>query len=219
MIFKWFRHCYNDLNIEKEVVFQMPVSMIPSFLLYCYVTAITPGPANLCSLSAALRYGKGPALRQWRGMFVGFFIDALAAVLINRLLGTVLNRYVSVLSWIGAAYILWMAWHMLRSSGTADAEDGSAPSFRTGLLVQLTNVKVIVFCLTALTSFVLPYTDSFWVLLGVGLFLPFTGPVANLVWLFAGASLQKLFANHRKAVDIVMATALALCAVSLVWPR
>ena len=123
----------------------MPVSISPSFLLYCYVTAITPGPANLCSLSAALRYGKGPALRQWRGMFVGFLIDALAAVLINRLLGTVLNRYVSVLSWIGAAYILWMAWHMLRSSGTTEENDSSAPSFRTGLLVQLTNVKVIVF--------------------------------------------------------------------------
>ncbi|MBS1401467.1 MAG: LysE family transporter [Oscillospiraceae bacterium] len=197
----------------------MPVSVIPSFLLYCYVTAITPGPANLCSLSAALRYGRGPALRQWRGMFVGFLIDALAAVLINRLLGDVLGRYVNILSWVGAAYILWMAWHMLRSSGTAEADDSSAPSFRTGLLVQVTNVKVIVFCLTALASFVLPYTDSFWTLLGVGLFLPFTGPVANLVWLFAGASLQKLFANHRRAVDIVMACALALCAVSLVWPR
>ncbi len=42
----------------------MPVSLIPSFLAYCYIGAITPGPANLCSLSAALRYGKGPALKQ-----------------------------------------------------------------------------------------------------------------------------------------------------------
>lgn len=46
---------------EKKAVFPMPVSVIPSFLLYCYVTAITPGPANLCSLSAALRYGSGAA--------------------------------------------------------------------------------------------------------------------------------------------------------------
>ena len=46
----------------------------------------------------------------------------------------------------------------------------------------------------AMTSFVLPYTRSFWALLAVGLFLPFTGPAANLAWLFAGAALQKLFA-------------------------
>ena len=30
----------------------MPVSLIPAFLFYCYTNGITPGPANLCSLSA-----------------------------------------------------------------------------------------------------------------------------------------------------------------------
>ena len=56
-------------------------------------------------------------------------------------------------------------------------------------------------------------------LLAMGLFLPFTGPMCNLIWLFAGASMQKLFANHRKTVDIVMAVSLALCAVNMVWPH
>ena len=197
----------------------MPSTMIPTFLIYCYVTSITPGPANLCSLAAALRYGRKPALRQWRGIFTGFFIVSMASVLITYLLGTVMNQYVGVLAWIGAAYILWMAWHMLRSS-IGEAEDrADEPCFRTGVLVQLTNVKIMVYCLTAMASFVLPYTDSFWALLAVGVFLPFTGPVANLVWLFAGASMQKLFVNYRKAVDIVMAASLALCAVSLVWPH
>ena len=96
----------------------MPVSLIPSFLIYCYIGAITPGPANLCSLSAALRYGRGPALRQWRGLFVGYAIDSLAAVPVVYLLGTLLNDYVAYLSWVGAAYLLWMAWHMLRSAGS-----------------------------------------------------------------------------------------------------
>lgn len=197
----------------------MPITLLHSFLLYCYLGAITPGPANLCSLSAALRYGKGPALRQWRGLFVGFSIVSLVSVLLTYLLGTVIDQYVGVLSWIGAAYILFLAWHMLRSSGVSAESDPAAPSFLNGLLVQLTNVKIMVFCLVALSSYVLPYTNSFWSLLAVGLFLPFTGPVANLVWLFAGASLQKLFVNHRRVVDIVMAAALALCAVSLVWPH
>ena len=197
----------------------MPVAMIPSFLLYWFVGAITPGPANLCSLSAALRYGKKAALIQWRGMFVGFSVVSLASVAVTWLIGTALSQYVGMLSWVGAAYILWMAWHMLRSSGGKQAEDPARPSFRTGLLVQLTNVKVMVFCLTAISGYMLPYNRSFWALLAVGLFMPFTGPMANLVWLFAGASLQKLFVNHRKAVDLVMALSLAVCAVSLVWPH
>ena len=197
----------------------MPVSLIPSFLVYCYVGAITPGPANLCSLSAALRYGKGPALRQWRGLFVGFSLVSLAAALLSWLLGTALDQYVGLLSWVGAAYLLWMAWHMLRSSGIDPEQDPAAPSFRTGLLVQLTNVKIMIFCFAAQASYVLPYTRSPWVLLAVALFLPFTGPVCNLVWLFAGASLQRFFASYRRIIDIVMAASLALCAVSLVWPH
>lgn len=142
----------------------------------------------------------------------------MLAVLGTYLLGTLLNQYIGMLSFVGAAYILWMAWHILRSSALEAEENVDIPCFRTGLLIQLTNVKVMVFCLTALASFVLPYTDSFFGLLAVGLFLPFTGPLANLVWLFAGASLQKLFANHRRAVDIAMAVSLALCAISLIWP-
>lgn len=197
----------------------MPASMIPAFLIYCYIGAITPGPANLCSLSTALKYGKGPALKQWRGLFCGFFLVSMASVLVTYFLGTVLNDYVRIFSWIGAAYILWMAWHMLRSAGLTVDEGIDAPTFRRGLLVQLTNVKIMIFCLTALASYVLPYSRSFWMLLGVGLFLPFTGPVANLVWLFAGVSMQKLFENHRKATDMVMAVSLAVCAVSLVWPH
>ena len=198
----------------------MPLSLIPAFLVYCFVGGITPGPANLCSLSAALRYGRGPALKQWRGLFVGFLLVSMGAAVVTYFLGALLSGYVGWLAWVGAAYLLWMAWHMLRSAGTATAEsDPAYPSFRNGVLVQLTNVKVIIFCLTALSGYVLPYRQSFLWLLGVGLFLPFTGPTANLVWLFAGVSLQKLFSAHRKAVDVVMAVSLALCAVSLVWPH
>lgn len=197
----------------------MPISLIPSFLLYCFVGGITPGPANLCSLGAALRYGRGPALRQWRGLFCGFCLDAAGAVALTWLLGAALNEYVGMLSWVGAAYLLWMAWHIIRPGGADPDRSPAAPSFRNGLLLNLTNVKVIIFCITALSGYVLPYSRSLWALLPVGLFLPFTGPVCNLVWLFAGASMQKLFEQRRRTVDLVMALSLILCAVSLVWPH
>ena len=60
-----------------------------------------------------------------------------------------------------------------------------------GVLVQLTNVKIMIYCLTAMSGYVLPYSRDFRHLLAVGLFLPFTGPVCNLLWLFPGGSLQK----------------------------
>ena len=205
------------MRCNKKAVFALPASLIPSFLIYCFVATITPGPANLCSLAAALRYGWRAALRQWRGLFTGFFLVSMASVVLTYLMGALLTEYVGYLSWLGAAYLLWMAWNMLRSAGAPLADTNPAyPSFRTGLLIQLTNVKIMVYCIASMSGYVLPYTQEFLPLLAMGLFLPFTGPMCNLIWLFAGASMQKLFANHRKTVDIVMAVSLALCAVNMV---
>ena len=194
----------------------MPVSIIPSFVLYCFVSAITPGPANLCSLASAMKYGRKQALRQWRGIFVGFALVALSASVIVWFLGMMLNQYLRVLTWIGAAYILWLAWHIWRSENTNGADAGDHCNFLTGLFVQLTNAKIIIFCMTALTTYSLPYAGSYWDVLMLSVFLPFTGPVANLLWLFAGASLQKAFEHYRRPISIAMALSLCFCAISIV---
>ena len=194
----------------------MPRSMILPFILYCFVAAITPGPANLCSLASAVKYGRRQALRQWRGLFAGFAAVALASSAAVWFLGAVMNRYLRVLTWIGAAYILYLAWHILRSNGAEDANAGPHCNFLTGLVLQLTNAKIIIFCMTALTTYALPYADSYWDVLKIALILPFTGPVANLLWLFAGAWLQKFFRQYQKPVNVVMALSLCFCAISIV---
>ena len=194
----------------------MPVSMIPSFLLYCFVSAITPGPANLCSLASAMKYGRRQALRQWRGLFTGFAVVALFSSVAVWFLGSFLGRYLRVLTWIGAAYILWLAWHLLRSDAASEAEAGAHCNFVTGLLLQLSNAKIIIFCITALTTYALPYAGNYFDVLKVAVFLPFTGPVANLLWLFAGATLKRFFEHYQRPVNLVMALSLAFCAVSIV---
>ena len=107
----------------------MPSSLIPTFFIYCFVTAITPGPANLCSLASAMTYGRKQALVQWRGIFTGYAIVAFASSLAVWFLGIVVNKYIYVLTWIGAAYILWLAWHILRSSDVSQAKAGKHCNF------------------------------------------------------------------------------------------
>lgn len=192
-----------------------PEQVIP-FLYYVYITAITPGPANLCSLGTAIQYGRKVAMRQWLGLLIGFVIVSTSSALVCYFLGTALNDKVKYLSFIGAAYLVYLAIHMLRSSYTDDPEKVKKPGFVRGLLVQLTNVKVMISCITAISTFILPNTREFWPIFITGLLLPLTGPIANLVWLFTGAALQKFFVNHTKLVNIVMAVSLILCAVSLI---
>ncbi|MCM1321684.1 MAG: LysE family transporter [Bacteroides sp.] len=197
----------------------VPIQILPSFLFYCYITGITPGPANLCSLSAAMQFGKRQAFKQWLGLLAGFFADAMAAVFIAFFLGTILNDYVKFLAYIGAAYLIYLAAKMLRQTYSAEGGSQKTPGFFTGLFVNLTNVKVILFCISALTSFVLPYSRNFAAVFLAGMFLPFTGPVCNLAWLFAGDFLRRFFAGHTKAVNIAMAFSLLLCAASLVFGK
>ena len=208
----------------------IPIEILPSFLFYCYISAITPGPANICSLSTSLQEGKKAAFQQWIGIFTGFFIVSIISVFVSFFLGTALNDKVQYLSFVGAAYLVYLAIHILldrsnkaeekNNEGNSQNQNSSEKSFfqhfLTGVLVQLTNVKIMLMCLTAITSFVLPYNRTFLPILAVGLFLPFTGPIANLVWLFAGLSLKRLFSNHKKTVNIVMSLSLILCAASLV---
>ena len=153
---------------------------------------------------------------QWTGLFTGFTLDAFMAVLVAYFLGTALHRFVGIFAFVGAAYLLWLSIHMFRSATQTDGKSFVFRGFISGLLVNITNVKVMMSCITALTSYVLPYRQDFSSLLAVGLFLPFTGPVCNLAWLFAGLSLQKVFSAHKKATAIIMAVSLLLCAASMI---
>lgn len=205
----------------------MPVEIIPSFLLYCLVSGITPGPANLCSLSVAIRFGRSVALRQWRGIFTGYAIVSFVSGVLACFLGNALNEYVNAFSFVGAAYIVWLAFKMLRAKYESGEDenafaDGSVAEnaagsfgFKSGVLVQLTNVKIMIFCITAQTSFLLPYNQSFAAVMLLAAFLPLTGPMCNMVWLLTGVALRRFFAKYQKWVNLAMFVALLACAIKI----
>ncbi len=194
----------------------MPIALIPSFLFYSIISGITPGPANLCSFSAAIRYGRKQAMKQWRGLFLGYATVSIVSAFVVYFIGNIFYDYVWILSLIGFAYIMWLAFHMLTMS-LQDAEEASDCNFRNGYFVQLTNVKIMIFCISALGIYVLPYTKSFGRLIGVAAVLPFIGPVTNLAWLFAGSLLKSEYEKHQKIWNTLMALSLALCAVSILF--
>ena len=198
----------------------MPLSLVPSFLIYCFTCSITPGPANLCSLNTAMSKGRSAALIQWRGLFIGFAIVSFVTAFLSYFLGNVLGDAVRYLSYIGAAYLLYLAIQTLlplfgAGHETTHAAEGQG-TFVRGLIVQLTNVKIMIYCMTIFSSYVLPYSRKLSSLLLMAAFLPFTGPVCNLVWLFAGVRLQRIFLKYRTPVSLMMALSLAYCAISLI---
>lgn len=192
----------------------MPLSQLPTLLLYILIVGYTPGPANIYSLTCAMKYGRKQALVMWRGLLTGFTIAVIGMAVLSHLLGEALGDYVAYLKYLGAAYILWLAFQIYRESG-AKVKSASLCTYWSGLVMQLTNAKMLLFDLTVFSLFVLPYSDRLIDMFPVAALLLLAGPGANLLWLLAGDYLRHIFGKYQKQVDIVMALLLVLCAVAI----
>lgn len=193
----------------------MTFEIIISFFSFLLICGITPGPANLTSLAASLQFGRKPALRQWFGLISGALTDCLISVVIAFFLGTALNQYVKWLAFVGAAYLTYLAFKQFRRSYSTEQKEIKEPGFLTGYILNLSNIKIILTCVTALSSYVLPYSTNFFMILIFGISVGVVLPSCNLVWLFLGLTLQRFFVKHQKLVNIVMGLALIYCAVKL----
>lgn len=191
----------------------MPINLLPSLLISLFAVGYTPGPANIFALSCAMTHGRKKAMKAWLGLLCGFSVAALIAAVAVHLVGMAIGPYISFVKYLGAAYILYLAWKTYKASIT-DRKDVSC-SFWDGFMVQLTNAKMILFDLTVYSTFVLPYSDRFIDLLPVAALLLIAGPGANLLWLVAGSALKPLVTKNQRMVDVTMALALVACAAMI----
>lgn len=190
----------------------MPFYLLPSLLIQIFAVGYTPGPANLYALSCSMRFGRRAALKMWAGLACGFTVAAIAVAIAVHILEETLGDYVIWLKYLGAAYILYLAVRMIWDSGLN--ENTYKPcTFWNGFIVQLTNVKMILFDISVYSTFVLPYSDSLLDLIAMIPFLLIAGPGANFVWLAAGRVLHQVLKKYRKTVNLVLGLALAFCAV------
>ena len=193
----------------------MPIEQLPALLLAILAVGYTPGPANIYAMSCSLRYGWRASMRMWCGLLCGFLTAALLAAAAAHLAGMAFTEYVPYLRYLAAAYIIYLAWKTYRAG--ISSEGDTQPTFASGFVVQLTNAKIILFDLSCYSAFVLPYSQRFLDLLPVTALLILAGPGANLVWLLAGGAIKPFVYRYAKTVSAVMAVALLLCAVMMVF--
>ncbi|MEU2615475.1 LysE family translocator [Micromonospora sp. NPDC007271] len=136
-----------------------------AFLLTTIVVVATPGTGVVYTLSTALSAGRRAALVAALGCTISLVphlaaaVTGLAAVLRP---GTPAFRAVT---WLGVAYLLWMAWSALRDRGPLPFDERRPPRsaarvIRDGVLVNLLNPKVTVFFVAFLPQFVPPDAPS-----------------------------------------------------------
>jgi threonine/homoserine/homoserine lactone efflux protein len=85
----------------------------------------------------------------------------------------------------------------------------------SGLLLQFVNPKVILYGITTVSTFIVPYYKSAFVLTGFSAILAFIGFVSTCCWALFGSMFQRFLIKNDKLVNTIMALLLVYCAVSL----
>ncbi|MFE3888002.1 lysine transporter LysE [Priestia sp. YIM B13446] len=87
--------------------------------------------------------------------------------------------------------------------------------FFMGMLLQFINPKGILYGITAIATFILPYHNSNFSLIMYSLFLAFVGFVSTFCWSLFGSVFQKFLSKYKSQFNIVMALLLMYSAVSI----
>ncbi len=186
-----------------------------SFLTYAIVTAITPGPNNIMSMSNGSRKGFIAALPFNIGIGVGFSIVMLFCTAFCSILSSLIPRIKMPMLVIGAGYMLYLAWGFFRGNDDIK-ENYSYSSFISGLMLQFINPKIYIYCIMSMEAYILPYYHGQTLpLIGFALLLAFIGFVFTLCWSAFGSVFKRMFSKHAKVINIIMSLLLVYCAVSL----
>lgn len=185
------------------------------FLSYAIVTAITPGPNNIMSMSNAGRLGFRKSFPFNLGILAGFSVVMLLCTFFCNMVSEIIPKIKMPMLVIGALYMLWLARMTLKSSPVIE-ESYSQSNFISGAFLQFVNPKIYIYCIVSMEAYILPYYQGQWQeLVFFALLLAFIGFAFTLCWSLFGSAFKLLFSKYTKITNFVMSALLVHCAISL----
>lgn len=187
--------------------------------LFAFVSSITPGPNNLLLMRSGARFGLRPTGPHLLGIEAGMASLVLFAWFgVGALLLTLPAAFV-VLRWLCFAYLLWLAWCVLRDRG--DAASGSDPrakpmSATAAALFQLVNPKAWMMAITGITAFSATGELGAGAMATVIATFIVIGTPCMCAWALWGAAFHRILRKpgSRRLFNVAMATVVALTALS-----
>ncbi|GAB3355983.1 MULTISPECIES: LysE family translocator [Giesbergeria] len=140
-----------------------------SFFGVSLLLALTPGPDNLFVLVQSIQRGAYAGMAVVVGLCLGLIVHTSAVALGLAAMLSTMPLAFTLLQWCGAAYLCWLAWQALRPrpsnapAGASVHHNTATPDHAAlarmvgrGLVMNLSNPKVLVFFLAFLPQFANP---------------------------------------------------------------
>jgi threonine/homoserine/homoserine lactone efflux protein len=194
-------------------------TLIP-YLGACFILAIVPGPTVTVILANSLKSGTMAGLSIIAGTQLGL-VTMIGVVALG--LEAVMGFMAFAFDWIklaGAAYLVWLGYRMLTSSGElGEAAAGPAKSNRRlildGFLVIWSNPKALIFLGAFLPQFVTDEAATFLQVMVLGLFFMIVAGTTDAIYALLGGRARSLLSATR--VKIVSRISGAILMAGGVW--
>ncbi len=144
------------------------VDALLAFFGVAVLLALSPGPDNLFVLVQSVQRGWRVGMCVVLGLCLGIVVHTTAVALGLAAVFAASSAAFTVLKWCGAAYLAWLAWGALRAPASTSAAPqvaGQLPPLPwrealrmvgRGVVMNLTNPKVLIFFLAFLPQFADP---------------------------------------------------------------
>lgn len=191
---------------------------MPALMLFALAGAFTPGPNNIMVTASGAAFGFARTVPHIAGVTIGF---AFMVVAFGLGLGAVFQRYPDLHHWvrfIGAAYLLYLAWRIARAGDPAASPGAQRPlTFLEAALFQWVNVKAWTLALGVIAAFTRVGGDLFAELTIITAVFTITTVISLAAWCLFGVAIRELLTSprSRRIVNYSLATLLALSVVTL----
>jgi threonine/homoserine/homoserine lactone efflux protein len=199
----------------------MRFEILYALMVFCFVSAITPGPNNLMLLASGVNFGFQRTIPHMMGVDLGF---ALMVGLVGVGLDVVFSRFPALLPamrYAGAAYMLWLAARLALAGPIGDAEQRGNPlSFLGAAAFQWINPKAWAIAVSALTAYAVSENYTRSVAIVAVVFGLVTAPCIAL-WVLFGTAMRRVLSNPRfvRPFNIVMAGLLVASIIPVIAER
>ncbi len=185
---------------------------------FVLITTFTPGPNNLSCAPMSINFGIKKTMNYIYGIIAGFFLLLLLCGFFSNLLFTALPSVEPIMRWIGAAYILYLAYSTFRASFSFKEKSNQYLwGFYKGVLLQFLNPKAIIYGLTLYSVFLTPLIGNPFYIILFSLGFALVGLCALLTWVLFGAIINQYLhqAKLRIIINSILSLLLAYTAIKI----
>ncbi len=198
----------------------MEWSFFVSVAIFALVMTGTPGPNNVMLTTSGANFG----YRRSVPHFLGIGLGLISLIVLNGVgLGVVFHTYPlmqEILKWAGSAYLLYLAWRIVRAGLSVNLEEEVAKPMTCleAMMFQFLNPKAWMMSVTAVSSFAAQGSDYGWSIVAICVVFLIVQIQTSSVWVGFGTFIRRWLSTPRswKVFNSSMGALTASCVV-FIW--